>query len=86
MSEVKRGFIESVTKFNGRIYYGVDNNDQPHDRKWLQLNKRGGHVRTGWVIVGTDRDGAIVKILWCKNKAFAYGYFTDVVPSQGIMA
>lgn len=76
--------VESVIKFNGRILYGADSFGNKHDQDLLVKSKN-GYSQSGQVAVIIDH-GTISDTKVCKNRAEAFKYIEETVPSQGIMA
>lgn len=72
--------VESIFKFNGRIYYGCDNQGNRHDKNLLIDKKR------GQVAIIFNSDGTIKEAKIFKNKFLANEYLIAVTPSNGIIA
>lgn len=78
--------VENVLKFNGRVLYGIDNNDIAHDVRWAKRKRNGAYATNGQVAVIMNSDGSIVDTQLFTNRDKAYRYLLANVKSEGIVA
>jgi len=74
-----RGLVESIIRFNGRIYYGEDKLGNKHNQS-LVIGKKSGQV----AVIFKD-DGSIKEARIFPNKLKAQMYVWKIIPSEGII-